>query len=953
MSIDGCDGSHNGFNGQPHSASNAASSALRRAPSWFRFAGILVLLFLAGISSSRAALISIEGESPASSSVTRHPWWYEQVKKEALSGGAYLAHFDEAKAGEAAYSFTVSEPGAYHVWLRANPIKAAMSWKPDGADWMPVPLDKAIDVVNIAANNAPDLRFLGWIDLGIQNYSAGTHKLAFRFEKGEAPQYHGAIDLIVLTTDANYRPSGSMSGPRNVPESSAATRTFDSSDAWAFQADDDSFSPKSALDLGSMLNEKVAGEKGFVSLAADRMSFVRGDGEPIRFWGVVSDGFNLKPEEMEQHAAWLAKRGVNMVRIHAGLCDTREGAKVTDVNQKTLDGILRWVAVCKRHGIYTTISPYWAHVTAPASWGIEDYSGAEPWGVLFFNPKLQEGYRAWVRALYTTPNPYANNVPLKNEPAVAIAQVQNEDSLLFWTFNGLRPAQRRLLGSQFFAWAEQHYGSVAKALAAWENAPADGDDFPAKVLGFRNIFELTAKAPPATAGMVRRRADQLEFLTQTQLGFYKDLETFYKKDLGIRSLTNATNWRSADQMTMDDAERYSYTPMDVSAVNYYTGGAHVGKNNGFRIDPGHSFTNGSVLRGTAPLPTNLKQTLGHPMAITESAWVHPNLYQSEGPFLMCAYQSLGGVAINYWFAFPGAGSPEWAKDNRAMFWPVGNSYAAWKWYGNFPMQAGQFPAFALAYRLGYIAKATEPAVYEERSLDDLWQRRIPIISESGRFDPNRDSGTFAPESPLRQEVGRDAFFVGPVVCKFDGNAKNNRVVDLSKYIDKKSGDIRSLTGQLAINQKRGVATITAPKVQGVCGFLRDAGGKFDLGITHWESTNDYIALVAVSLDGKDLSSSKRILVQAGTTSRLGGFAVRDTTVKADGKEIAGEEIVSNGAPPWLVAKTHATLTIINPNITKATVLDPNLYSEGTVPVKRVAGKATLELPLDALYTVLE
>ena len=59
------------------------------------------------------------------------------------------------------------------------------------------------------------------------------------------------------------------------------------------------------------------------------------------------------------------------------------------------------------------------------------------------------------------------------------------------------------------------------------------------------------------------------------------------------------------------------------------------------------------------------------------------------------------------------------------------------------------------------APAAEPAVYEERSLADLWQRRVPVISESGRFDPNRDSGAFAPESPIHQEVSRDAFFVGP------------------------------------------------------------------------------------------------------------------------------------------------------------------------------------------------
>ena len=733
----------------------------------------------------------------------------------------------------------------------------------------------------------------------------------------------------------------------------ADIRTFNESDSWAFASDDDKFGPDAALDLGTGLNERIAGERGFIRLSKDGMSFVRGDGQPVRFWGVVSDGASLKPEEMEKHAAWLAKRGVNMVRVHAGLCDAKEGAKITDVNKKVLDGILRWTAVCKKHGIYLTISPYWASVTAPASWEIEGYAGSQLWGILFFNPKLQEGYRAWVKALYTTPNPYANNIPLKSEPAVAIVQAQNEDSLLFWTFSSIKPAQRKLLGSQFFNWAVKQYGSIDKALVTWEKAPADGDDIAGKVLGFRNLYELTGNAPPAKGGMAHRLADQLQFLVETQRRFYADMESYFKKDLGIRSLTNAMNWRSADQVTLDDAERFTYTPMDVTAVNYYTGGAHVGANNGYRIDPGHLFTNGSVLRGTAPLPCNLKQTFGHPMVITETAWVHPNLYQSEGPFLMTAYESLTGVDTTYWFAFPSSDSPQWNKDPRAMFWPVNGSHATFKWFGNYPMLAGQFPAFAVAYRLGYIAQASEPAVYEERSLDDLWQRRIPIISESGRFDPNRDVGSFAHESPVRQEVSRDAFFVGPVVVKYGGQARNNHVVDLSRYIDAATGDIRSLTGQLVINQKRGVATINAPKIQGVCGFLRDAGGKFVLGSTRWETTNDYAAMAAVALDGKDLSISRRILVQVGTTSRLSGFSVREAMVKADGNTVPGEQIVSNGKPPWLVAKTHATLILGNSAITRATVLDPNLYPHGSVPVKRNGMQVEIELPQDALYTILE
>ncbi|MCX7869381.1 MAG: hypothetical protein N2322_05450, partial [Terrimicrobiaceae bacterium] len=565
----------------------------------------------------------------------------------------------------------------------------------------------------------------------------------------------------------------------------------------------------------------------------------------------------------------------------------------------------------KRHGIYTVLSPYWAHAPAPASWGIEGYEGQQPWGVLFFNPKMIEGYKAWARALYTTPNPYAGGVPLKDEPAVAIAQVKNEDSLLFYTFNSIQPPQKRLLGSMFFEWAKGKYGSPEAILKAWDNTPADGDDLEHGVLGFRNIWELTSEAPRFEGGHARRLADQLEFLAATQRRFYADMEKFYKQELGVKCLTNAMNWKSADPVLLDDAERWTYTAMDAAAVNFYTGGEHLGQNNGYRIDPGHKFTNRSVLRGGAPMPAALMQPAGHPMMITETAWVHPNLYQSEGPFLMAALQSLNGVDITFWFAYPGRTGPEWEKDPRAPFWPVGESFASFKWFGNYPMQAGQFPAWAFAFRQGLIEPAREDIVVEERSLEDLWNRRVPIISEAGRFDPNRDQGAFAPQSPLRQELSRDTFWVGPVKVRFGGNAANSRIGNLDSALHNATGGVLSSTGQLLLHREMGFARLDAPGVQGVVGFLKDAGGDFHLSSTRWTCENPYASLVAVALDGKPLSESGKVLVQAGTTSRLTGFRSKPARIEEKGLSEEGEEVVSNGEPPWRIERTRAALEIRN------------------------------------------
>jgi len=893
-----------------------------------------------------ATTIWKEGEQPTSTTVERHPWWYDQVKKAELSGNDFISHYSETKTGTVTYQFGVPAAGQYAFWLRANPIGSKMTYRVNDGPAQEINFAGAIDQKNIAQDDAFDHRFIGWVKLRSLDLKPGRFKVEFTFAGGV--NNSGSIDCFVLTTDP-FTPSGTLKPGQTgaTPQKANPGANIADGASWAFVPPPDAFKSDAMLDLRS-LNEKVAGQTGFVRLSEDRNSFVKGDGAPIRFWAVVSDAWDKPEAHQREHARWLAKLGVNMVRLHTNISVNDDGADINAVNSAAIENIQRFVSVCKENGIYVTLSPYWAHARAPTSWGIEGYNGDQPWGVLFYNPRFQAAYKSWVRELYTRPNPFANGVALKDEPALAIVQVKNEDSLLFWTFQATKPEQKKLFGKQYFTWAVTKYGSIEKAQLAWDQAKHEDDDIAAGVLGFHLLWDLTQ---PQTGGKAVRLADMTEFLVDTQTRFYADLQKFYKEELGIKQLTNANNWKSADPVLLDDSERQTYTPMDVSAVNYYVDGLHIGENNGYRIDPGHHIQNRSVLRGEAGFSGALKQTAGHPMMITETAWVNPNIYQTEGPFLMAAYQSLNGVDVAYWFAH--GGQPNWNSDPRAMWWPIGDSHATFKWFGNFYGQAAQFPAYAIAFRNGYIEQAKEPAVYEERTLANLYQRNTPIVSESGRFDPNRDQGSFAKESAIKTEIPREAFFVGPVVAKYDGDPKNNRVVDLAKYINATTGDVTSLTGQLTINTKKGISTINAPKIQGVCGFLATAGREFKLADVTITSDNDYATIAAVSLDGLDLKSSKRVLVQVGTTAKLTGFATRPETFEADAKQITGEVIVHNGTPPFRVQNTRVTITLNNPSLTKATLLDPSGYSVRAVELKKSPTGVTIELPPETLWLVIE
>lgn len=714
---------------------------------------------------------------------------------------------------------------------------------------------------------------------------------------------------------------------------------------WAFSYPDNT-KPGALLDLRG-LNEKTAGESGFVRLSADGQSFVLGDGKPVRFWACGSDVYRSSPEDMARHARFLARIGVNMVRLHTQIAPDVDGGPITNVNEKERDGIWHMVAALKKEGIYTTISPYWANGKKATGWGIAGYTGqTDLWGLLFFNPQLQAGYKAWVKALYARPNPYTG-IPLAKDPSVAIIQVQNEDGMFFWTMQGMHPEQQALLGRKFAAWLTGHYGTPDAAKAAWAGASDAGDDWASAKVGILPTWQLTQDQ---TGGLAKRVSDQVHFFADTQRGFYADITDYYKKTLGCKQLVNASNWFTADPIKLNDVERYTYTAADVVAVNkYYDGGVHQGPDAGWRIDPGDHFNNVSALRDPRSLPTNLKQVAGHPTIITESSWVSPLGYQSEGPLLMAAYQSLTGVDTFYWFS---TGDPEYVTNPQFPWSQVKGQYGLNKWNANVPEIMGEFPACALMYRKGYIQQGA-PVVREVRPLADLWERRAPLIAEDKSFDPNR-AGTGAGQSTIAKGVDPLAFLVGPVRVAYGGNPALTKVTVLTPYIDAQARTVKSETGEIRLNYGKGLCVVNAPKAQGVTGFLRSEGAITlrDVSIT---SRNPYATIAVVALDDLPLRRSHRVLVQVGTAARPTGWQAKAADFPSeDGKAtLHGYEVVKTGAAPWQIVNADVTLTVTNPALTRATLLDAAGYPARPVPVTRAGGRLTVRLPADTMYLVLE
>lgn len=162
----------------------------------------LPLIFLVCLAAQANEHIWIEAESADSQKIQRNGW-YDSTKREMLSGKAWLGHFGNSP-GTANYSFEVPADGSYALWLRANPVGTKMKYRINGGTWLNVDFTQQLEVVNVASDGKPDLRFVTWVPGGLHKLSAGDHRFEVEFHSDN--HFHGALDCFCFTTDQEFKP---------------------------------------------------------------------------------------------------------------------------------------------------------------------------------------------------------------------------------------------------------------------------------------------------------------------------------------------------------------------------------------------------------------------------------------------------------------------------------------------------------------------------------------------------------------------------------------------------------------------------------------------------------------------------------------------------------------------------------------------------------------------------
>ena len=79
-----------------------------------------------------------------------------------------------------------------------------------------------------------------------------------------------------------------------------------------------------------------------------------------------------------------------------------------------------------------------------------------------------------------------------------------------------------------------------------------------------------------------------------------------------------------------------------------------------------------------------------------------------------------------------------------------------------------------------------------------------------------------------------------------------------------------------------------------------------------------------------------------------------TRARINGKQGDCFRILSVGKSPLQVENIEAALTIANPRLTKAILLDINGMATSTpVDIRQAAGRATIRLPANTIYLMLQ
>jgi len=922
---------------------------LRSVPGTYARLLVVVTLALTALWAQAAAgkeAIWIEGEDCTSSSFNRHGWYQNtNISKDLLSPGQpgvsdgdWHAHFGDSEA-TATYRFDITESGTYTWWIRLNPFRNQSgggnysvrrrsvhgSW----SSWESLDVSEARDRMIDLVDPGIDIRFIAWSHGGGFALSRGTYELQVRLTPREGDQdNHGGIDVIAMT-NFPWSPTGVIPPNTEAPDPEP--------DEWfTLMVGPDPFSEDSIIDMSGLL-ERVAGTHGVLKSVGN--DFIFEDGTSVKFWGIDAS-MTETVEAQQRQARFYAKHGINMVRQHpveSVLGSLQGGPGQRRFDAERLDKFDRWFSILKENGIYMTWSLFYHHVALPDQ-GIDPdlYSelpnrgvGKDTYGMATFIEAYQDSQWQYASLLLDHVNPYTG-LAYKNDPALAIVEARNEDSVFFHNPLGeafvrgqSHPHHAARLKHMWQQWVKARYGNDQTLATAWgagmrttktQNSDGSVRSRPDSVnetnMYIYAAWEMEADGPRWNKNVERKRmGDFIRFLAEMQRKTYATYRQRLR-NLGYEAVVVSTAWHAggpaaaAANLWTDDAADA------IDRHNYFGGGA-----GGHGITPG-AVNNDTHLSkpGRGILSSGLWQVEGKPFIMTEWTQKPPNQWKAEIAPLVAFY----GMGLQGWDAsYHFAGSRSYMGNG----WPSMNSYVT-----ETPHYIGQFPALAYAIYQGHFDEASLTAS-RRLSTDEAFSGTDTLEQTHGREGYDEHELLSHGETPI------EALAIGRVTLKIEDGQGPSYQPALSDWWNPNAKLVRSSTGQLTWDYGKRVVLVQSDKTQGLIGFA--ASRSYDLpGVTIENIDTPFVNLLLTPLDNRPLVESAHILITALARDKQYGTVYNND----------GTELLDTGGPPLLLEPVQATIAFKGEPITSVKVVD--VYG---VPTERQLEHDDNTIRLDGRY----
>eukprot|EP00727_Mastigamoeba_balamuthi_P011719 m51a1_g717 putative protein (1684) ;mRNA; f:430093-442653 len=240
----------------------------------------------------------------------------------------------------------------------------------------------------------------------------------------------------------------------------------------------DSLSPDSLVAGTALLNGRAIGaglQEPWVAATPDG-HFARA-GSRVRFWGVnlcFSANFPAHDEAVIM-ADRMQQAGVNIVRFHHmdsnvypnGLW--KNGQELSDAAMERLEFLIAELA---KRGIYANINLHvdkqWSETLNLTGWELMPEQDKI---VPFITPAVREKHMVFATMILSHRNRYRGNVTFSMDPAIAMVEISNENSLFTGNadsiLNSLPPYFDSEVQKLFSKWLKNKYSTNAQLRAAW------------------------------------------------------------------------------------------------------------------------------------------------------------------------------------------------------------------------------------------------------------------------------------------------------------------------------------------------------------------------------------------------------------------------------------------------------------------------------------------------------